>query len=79
MQLDPRLAQILKSVGELDVDFTIEASHQLQSELGIDSLKLIDVVLAVEREFGCELKEDSLVRARTAGELWSEIEGTVAA
>lgn len=77
MAVDPRFVEILKTVGELDPGFSIESSQQLQADLGIDSLKLIDVVLAVEREFGTEVKEDALVRAKTVGDFWLEIEGAL--
>ncbi|MFJ4246911.1 acyl carrier protein [Pseudomonas helmanticensis] len=77
MPVDSRLAEILRTVAELDANHPLELTQELQA-LGIDSLKLIDVVMSVEREFGTELDEDALVRARTVGELWQEIEGASA-
>jgi acyl carrier protein len=74
MQLDPRLARILKKIGELDDGFAVEASQELRSDLDIDSLKMIDVVLAVEKEFGIELDVDALARVQTAGEFQQAIE-----
>ncbi|PCR95794.1 acyl carrier protein [Pseudomonas sp. FW215-R2] len=77
MPVDSRFVEILRTVAELDATHPIDESQELQA-LGIDSLKLIDVVMSVEREFGTELDEDALVRARTVGELWREIEGAKA-
>lgn len=73
MSIDIRFSEILRTAAELDSNYPINASQELQA-LGIDSLKLIDVVMSVEREFGTELDEDALVRARTVGDLWREIE-----
>ncbi|TPG90019.1 acyl carrier protein [Pseudomonas caspiana] len=77
MPVDIRFAEILRTVAELDANHPLDASQELQA-LGIDSLKLIDVVMSVEREFGTELDEDALVRARTVGDFWREIEGAKA-
>ena len=77
MPVDSRFVEILRTVAELDATHPIDESQELQA-LGIDSLKLIDVVMSVEREFGTELDEDALVRARTVDELWREIEGAKA-
>lgn len=77
MPVDIRFAEILRTIAELDANYPLNSAHELQA-LGIDSLKLIDVVMSVEREFGTELDEDALVRARTVGELWREIEGAKA-
>lgn len=77
MPVDIRFAEILRTIAELDANYPLNSANELQA-LGIDSLKLIDVVMSVEREFGTELDEDALVRARTVGELWREIEGAKA-
>ena len=71
--IDQRFIDILRTVGELESSFPIEPTQELHAHLGIDSLKLIDVVLSVEREFGTEIAEDALVRAKTVGEFWGEI------
>ena len=72
MPVDIRFAEILRTVAELDANHPLNPAQELQA-LGIDSLKLIDVVMSVEREFGTELDEDALVRARSIGDLWREI------
>ena len=73
MTLDPRFLQILREVAELDRTFQIEPEQDLKHDLGIDSLKLIDIVLAVERSFGAELSEDALSQLQTVGSLWEEV------
>jgi acyl carrier protein len=77
--IDQRFIEILRTVGELDSNFSIDPTQELNAHLGIDSLKLIDVVLSVEREFGTEIAEDALVRARTVGDFWREIACTLPA
>ncbi len=75
MEFDPRLARILKKIGELDDSLAVNAAHDLRADLDIDSLRMIDVVLAVEKEFGVEVDVDALARVKTAGELQLAIEG----
>lgn len=68
--MDQRFIAILKSVGELSSDVAVSADSRLQEDIGIDSLKLIDIVLQLENEFGINLSEDTLAQAKTAGDLW---------
>jgi acyl carrier protein len=71
--LQNRLKKILKEVAELKADFDILPELKLSSDLGIDSLKLIDVVLSVEREFDVELSELNIANSRTVSELMKEV------
>jgi acyl carrier protein len=71
--MDTRFTDILKSVAELEESFTITGEQDLQADLEIDSLRLIDVVLNVEREFKVELSEEALAQAVTVGQLWAEV------
>ncbi|MFD0709036.1 acyl carrier protein [Photorhabdus akhurstii] len=75
--VNEELASILVNVAELDSDFKITSNKVLKSDLGIDSLKLIDVILSVERTFGKEISEDALARIQTVGELWEEIKNNL--
>ncbi|MFI9450273.1 acyl carrier protein [Amycolatopsis sp. NPDC052450] len=77
--MDTRFTKILKSVAELDEDFTITVDQNLQGDLEIDSLRMIDIVLNVEREFDVELSEEALISAETVGQLWAEVSQAVAA
>jgi acyl carrier protein len=71
--MDQRFINIIKNIGELAEDFQIAADLRLKEDIGIDSLKLIDIVLQLEGEFGVDLSEDALAQAKTVGDLWSEV------
>ncbi|SEQ54363.1 acyl carrier protein [Pseudomonas sp. NFACC02] len=71
--MDPRFINTLIKIGELKSDFQLTADLRLQEDIGIDSLKLIDIVLQLEDEFGINLSEDALAQASTVGELWGEV------
>lgn len=71
--MDQRFMTILKNVGEFADDVEISSDSLLQQDIGIDSLKLIDIVLQLESQFGVSLSEDALAQARTVGDLWSAV------
>jgi acyl carrier protein len=77
--VDAQFSDLIKSAAELPDSFTVLPEHDLKADLDIDSLRLIDVLLAVEDEFGVELEEDALARIETAGDLYIEIEKVAAA
>jgi len=49
---------ILMKVAELPSDFQISQDQELRGDLGIDSIKMIDVVLNVEVMLDVELGDD---------------------
>lgn len=53
--IDPRIAEILKQIAELPKDFEMTGEQRLRVDLGIDSLKLIDVVIRLEEELNIDL------------------------
>lgn len=61
------VSAVLREISEVEVEIT--ESSRLAEDLLIDSLKLIDVVVALEQELGVELSEDDLVDLTTVGEL----------
>lgn len=71
--MDQRFIAILKNIGELSDDVAVSADSRLQEDIGIDSLKLIDIVLQLEDEFGVSLNEDALAQAKTVGDLWGAV------
>lgn len=73
--MESRFRQILQSVAELPDSFDILNTHELRSDLDIDSLRLIDVVLNVEQEFEVELGEEELAKVNTVGDLWQVVDG----
>ncbi|MET8583559.1 acyl carrier protein [Streptomyces collinus] len=56
--VDERIAAVLRQVAELPESFPIEGSQELKADLGIDSLKMIDVIIQVEGELGIEMGDD---------------------
>lgn len=72
--MDARFENILREVAELDPDFVLDAEMSLEKDVGIDSLKLIDIILQIENMFHVELNEDVLASARTVAQLWSAVE-----
>jgi acyl carrier protein len=71
--MDQRFIDILKNIGELSDNVVVSADSRLQEDIGIDSLKLIDIVLQLEGEFGVSLSEDALAQAKTVGDLWRAV------
>jgi acyl carrier protein len=67
--VDPKIAAVLRHVGELPAGFDITGAAHLKDDLGIDSLKLIDVVTTVEDELGVAFGDDFFEHLVTAGDL----------
>ncbi|MEV8637976.1 acyl carrier protein [Streptosporangium sp. NPDC051023] len=65
----PKIAAILRRIGELPASREITDDQSLQDDLGIDSLKLIDVVVNVEEELGVALDDDVVPRLVTVGDI----------
>ena len=62
----------------LNVDpdkITLETS--LVEDLGADSLDAVELIMALESEFGLEIDDDSAQQAKTIGELVAYIENRV--
>jgi acyl carrier protein len=72
--MDERVASILKSVGELDDSFVVLSEHTLKDGLGIDSLGLFDVALAIEEKMGVQFGDDAIKPDFTVADLLTEIE-----
>ena len=60
---------------ELNLDpskVTLEAS--LESDLGADSLDAVEVIMALEDEFGIEISDDAAQTIKTVGDIVRHIE-----
>jgi acyl carrier protein len=68
-----RLADILIPIAEGRVA-TIGADTQLTGELELDSLKVMDLVLAVEDEFDISIPINALADVKTVGDLAVQIQ-----
>jgi len=73
VSVDAQFVKILKTVAELPDDFEIRLEQELKSDLEIDSLGLIDVVLNLEADFSADMDEVALAKVVTVGDLWAEV------
>ena len=72
-----RIKQIL--VEEFEVDpARLQPHATLRESLGLDSLDAVDLVVSIERKFGCRIQEDSLKEMRTLGDISRYVEQYVA-
>ncbi|MCT9935337.1 phosphopantetheine-binding protein [Planotetraspora sp. A-T 1434] len=65
----PKIAAILRRIGQLPESTEITPGQKLQDDLGIDSLKLIDVVVNVEEELGVVLDDEDIHGFGTVGDI----------
>ena len=62
-------------VDQLDVEedvVTMEANSQ--SDLGADSLDIVDLVMSLEEEFDCEIPDEEIENIKTVGDIVKYIE-----
>ncbi|NLA55793.1 MAG: acyl carrier protein [Corynebacterium humireducens] len=72
MTISPELAQIIEEASGLEADaLTPEAKI---SELGINSLAMIEIAVRIEDAFGIRLDDETVFRTSTVGELAELIE-----
>ncbi|WLQ63435.1 MULTISPECIES: acyl carrier protein [Streptomyces] len=67
---DARFEAILRSVAEITEDLVITSEQNLRNELGVDSLKLMDLIVNLESEYSIELSDDVSANVATVEELW---------
>jgi acyl carrier protein len=73
-------AEIIEKVNEFLIDeFEIEESAlgpdaHLVDDLGIESLDFVDIVVAIEKEFGFKVKREEITKVRTLDDLYTYIE-----
>ncbi|MFD8462693.1 acyl carrier protein [Streptomyces antimycoticus] len=72
--LDTRFEEILRSVAELPSALKLSREQNLRSDLGIDSLTLMDLMVHLEAEYGVEFDDDALATINTVDELWLEVD-----
>ena len=56
--VEKEVITILRQIAELPDSFEVAAEHSLSSDLNIDSLKMIDLVLQVEAALDIELGDE---------------------
>jgi len=72
-QLKETIADNLPSVSDKLHLITLEAS--LTKDLGADSLDAVEIILAIEEEYGIEIPDDVAENLKTVGDLMSYLEG----
>lgn len=64
-----RVNQVIAAEFELDEE-SIEPGADLYSDLGLDSLDAIDLVVAIEKAFGFKVEEGAVKKIRTVSQLY---------
>lgn len=78
-QINHEIAAILREIAELPSDAEITPAQNLKSDLDIDSLKMIDVVVRVEAVLDVELGDEFSADVLTVGDLQRHVHERVAA
>ncbi|MFF5204961.1 acyl carrier protein [Streptosporangium sp. NPDC000396] len=69
------IAAILRRIGKLPEFHEITGDHNLRYDLGIDSIKLIDVVVNIEEELGVVIDDEIVHGLVTVGDIDSYVAG----
>ncbi|GAA1371278.1 acyl carrier protein [Catellatospora chokoriensis] len=76
--LEQKIDGILKEVAELPESFEISGEQNLRSDLGIDSLSMIDLVMHVENKLDINIDEESVGSFATVADLQRHVRELVA-
>ena len=73
-----RLTELFNSVfeGELNVD-SLTAESRLIEDIGMNSIGLLYMAMAVEEEFGVRFTNDDFATLRTVGDVVGKIEANI--
>jgi len=64
-----RLADVMKSVSQEDVDWDAISSESTIESLGFDSLSILDLMYDIQQEFDIEIEGEEIVDIKTVDEL----------
>ena len=67
------LAEILEEVAGVNPDDVAE-NKSFTDDLDVDSLSMVEVVVAAEEKFGCKIPDDEVQNLKTVGDAVSYIE-----
>lgn len=78
--MDPTFVAVLRPFVPFAADQQLTAESRLR-DLGLDSMQAIELLFAIEDEYGVSLPDDKLTDAtfETAGSLWAVVEQLVTA
>ena len=68
-----KLKEIICDQLDLDPETVTEDSLIIE-DLGADSLDIVDIVMTLEEEFGCEVPDDAIESIRPVGDVVKYIE-----
>lgn len=74
--MNAEFEKIVRSIGEVEDSVVIDETRSFEADLGVDSLKLLDIIGNVEAEFGVEI--EMIHRFPTVGDLWQHVESLMA-
>jgi acyl carrier protein len=75
-----KIDEIVKKflIDEFEVDeAAIKPEASLKNDLGIDSLDLVDIVVIVERNFGCKIKTEEMAGVQNLRQFCDYIESKI--
>jgi acyl carrier protein len=67
------LAEILEEIADVQPDDVLD-EKSFQDDLDVDSLSMVEVVVAAEERFGVKIPDDDVQNLRTVGDAVSYIE-----
>jgi acyl carrier protein len=67
------LAEILEEIADVKPD-DVSEEKSFQDDLDVDSLSMVEVVVAAEERFGVKIPDDDVQNLRTVGDAVSYIE-----
>ncbi len=73
------LARVRKAMGAISCPVPAEKvieGASLKNDLDLDSADLVEVILAIEEEFGISVKDEDVARARTVADLIAYLENS---
>ena len=72
-EIKEKVENILVEEFEIEQD-KLQPEAMLKQDVGIDSLDFVDIVVAIEREFGLKPTAQELNQVKTLGELYTFIQ-----
>lgn len=72
-ELESTLRGAISEVGKLPPDF--DAHADLYNDLGLDSFRMVEIFMEVERRFGVTISEDDYLRLRSLSQFIELLRG----
>lgn len=72
-EITEKIEMILVEEFEIEAE-KLQSTALLKQDVGIDSLDFVDIVVAIEREFGFKPTAQELKQVKTLGELYTFIQ-----